>query len=154
MDSFYIYFCITNSVYFVPHFYSSDQNEQGYAFVRTGQYSSRRTNVAHINVIEGLMRQNRTKELIEPADLVEESKKTVPIVHTRRRTVIGDVAGDKIIHLHGCDISPDELFDTMQEATAFACHMVNKLPGVVCPINCDENYKLDSLEFKICVKEY
>ena len=155
-DGFILYLitCMRNVVDFVPQYFSSDQNELSFAFVRTGQYSGRRTAVSHVSVIEGLMRLNKSREMIEPDD-VNQSKKAVPIAHTRRRTVIGDVPGDQFIDLHGSQITPEDLYETMQEATGFACHLVDKLPGVVCPLICDKDYQIDSvLVYDMVIAEY
>ena len=43
----------------------------------------------------------------------------------------------------------------MQEATGFACHLVDKLPGVVCPLICDKDYQIDSvLVYDMVIAEY
>jgi hypothetical protein len=128
-DSSVLYLLMCNKTAFVPHFFSSDPCEQAFAFVRTGRYNGRSTAVSHIVVIEGQSKLNKIREMSEPKQLLQQSKKNY-IAHTRQKTVIGEVKGSIRKNLHGDDVTVQTVFDTMEDGTSIACNIAGELPGI------------------------
>ena len=64
--------------------WSSDACEQLFAFLRTGRYCGRRTNLDALTVLQGMSKKNRTLTLDEEGEHMLEHT----IAHTRGRTLL------------------------------------------------------------------
>ena len=84
----------------VPWFLSSDACEQLFAFLRTGRYCGRRTNLDALTVLQGMSKKNRTLTLDEEGEHMLEHT----IAHTRGRTLLS--GQEKAPHIYkGSDIT-------------------------------------------------
>ena len=94
----------------VPWLLSSDACEQLFAFLRTGRFCGRRTNLTALTVVQGMAKRNRNLTLDEEGFHMMEDT----IAHTRGRSLIPNPKKEFSIY-KGKDITPKKIKDAIDE---------------------------------------